>query len=273
MTTEQWDFEDGFFAVHTEGSGPPLLMIHGIGPGTSFHANFGAIAPALARHRTIYGMDLIGFGASPRKSAPPLFDFALWVRQAQAALARIGAPRIDVWGQSLGAAVALAASAGAPAVRYIVGTGAGGGATALNPALDRFWTAPASRAALREAMVAAVYDADALSEVQVAARFDLLAQDGRGAYFDAMMQPGKEANLCSTWLAPELLARVQARVLLVHGRDDLPVPYRDSALHLLDHLDDARLMLLGRCGHNPILERTAEVTELALDHLLHNDNS
>lgn len=268
MKTENWDFEGGSFAVHTEGSGPPLLLIHGIGPGTSFAANFGAVVPALAAHRTLYGIDLVGFGASPRKAAPPFFDFALWVRQARAAIARIGAPRVDLWGQSLGAAVALGAAAASPAVRKIVCTGAGGGARTLNAALDRFWQAPASKEALRLAMTGAVHDAAALSDAQVDARFDMLSRDGLGAHFDAMMAPGKELNLRSAWLAPELLAQVQASVLLVHGRDDRPVPYRDSALHLLDHLPDCRLMLLGRCGHNPMLERSAEVSALALDHLL-----
>lgn len=268
MKTETWKFEDGEFAVHIEGSGPPLMLIHGIGPGTSFHANFGAVIPALAAQRTLYGIDLIGFGASPRKAAPPLFDFPLWVRQGQAALARIDAPTVELWGQSLGAAVALSVAASSSRVRKMVGTGAGGGALALNASLDRFWAAPSSQQALREAMAAAVYDADALTDAQIATRFETISQDGRGIYFDAMMAPGKESNLRSCWLAPELLARVDASVLLVHGRDDAPVPYRDSALHLLDHLEDSRLVLLSRCGHNPILERTAEVTALALEHLL-----
>jgi 2-hydroxymuconate-semialdehyde hydrolase len=268
MHTEKWDFEDGQYAVHIEGSGPPLLLIHGIGPGTSFHANFGAVIPTLAMHRTLYGIDLIGFGASPPKLVPPLFDFALWVRQARAAMQRIGADTLDLWGQSMGAAIALSAAASSTAVRRVVGTGAGGGAMTVPPALARFWTAPTSEAALREAMAGAVYDAASLSDEQVATRFRLLTHDGRGADFDAMMASGQEANLRSGWLAPELLAKVAASVLLIHGRDDQPVPYRDSALHLLDHLPDSRLMVLGRCGHNPMLERTADVLSLALPHLL-----
>lgn len=271
MNTETWNAPDGDFAVHIEGEGPPLLLLHGIGPGTSFHANFSALVPTLARHRTLYGIDLFGFGASPAVHAPPRFDFALWVRQAQAAIARItrtGAPQVDVWGQSLGAAVALAAAAASPAVRRVVGTGAGGGAREINAALDAFWSAPASMQALRDAMARAVYDPAMLSEAQIATRYATLTEGGRAADFDAMMASGKLHNLRSCWLAPELLGQVQVPVLLVHGRDDAPVPYRDSALHLLDHLPDCRLLLLSRCGHNPMLERTAEVAALGLAHLL-----
>jgi 2-hydroxymuconate-semialdehyde hydrolase len=267
--TEIWSFEEGEFAVHIQGSGPPLLLIHGIGPGTSIRANFSVVMPALGAYRTLYGMDLIGFGASPRKVAAPFFDFPLWVRQARAAVARIEDPALAIWGQSLGASVALSVAAAVPAVNTVVATGAGGGAWNMNAALDGFWTVPASAQALRRAMAGAVYDASALSDAQITGRFEQLAQDGLGAYFEAMMSTDRQALLRSCWLAPEVLAMVQARVLLIHGRDDRPVPYRESALHLLDYLSDARLVLLSRCGHNPMIERTTEVMSLALQHLLH----
>ena len=265
--SDSWSFDEGDFTVHIQGSGPPLLLIHGIGPGTSIRANFSAVLPALARQRTVYGIDLIGFGASPATRGLARFDFALWVRQARAAVARIGAPRIAIWGQSLGAAVALATAAQEPSVCAVVGTGSGGGARELNAALDRFWTAPPTPQALREAMAGAVYDPRAISDAQIAERFARLHDDGLGPSFDAMMASGKAQNLRSCWLPPETLARVHAPVLLVHGRDDQPVPYRESALHLLDHLPHARLMLLSRCGHNPMIERTDEVLSLAFAHL------
>lgn len=267
MHTETWHFDEGEFAVHRVGEGPPLLLIHGIGPGTAFQANFSAVVPTLARHRTLYGIDLIGFGASPAGPDGPRFDFARWVRQAAAAVARIGVPQVDVWGQSLGAAIALALAASSPAVRRVVATGAGGGGRWLNAALDAFWTAPADLAALRVAMQGAVFDASVLRDEQLALRLQALVRDGRGADFEAMMASGKAHNLRSCWLAPELLSTIRAPVLLIHGREDRPVPYRESALHLFDHLGDARLVLLGRCGHNPMLEHTAAVCDLALQHL------
>ena len=116
-------------------------------------------------------------------------------------------------------------------------------------------------------MASGVHDASALTDAQVDERYARLTQDGLGSYFDAMMSGGKQDKLQSCWLSPQLLQRVRAKVLLVHGRDDRPVPYRDSALHLLDHLQDCQLVVLSRCGHNPILERTDEVLRLALSHL------
>ena len=266
MTTHTWTCAAGDYAVHIEGKGPPLLLIHGIGPGTSVLANFGSVMPVLTAQRTVYGLDLIGFGASVRPDAPARFDFDAWVAQASDAITRINAPDVQVWGQSLGAAVALAASSAHECVRRIVGTGSGGGARTLNAALARFWTTPDSPAQLREAMAGAVYDASRLSDEQVAQRFATL-QAGAGDAFSAMMAGDREALLQSCWLPPELLRSLRAEGLLIHGRDDRPVPYRDSALHLADHIDRCTLVLLGRCGHNPLIERAQDVLRLALDHL------
>lgn len=275
MTTHTWTCKAGNYAVHSavhmEGEGqqrgrPPLLLIHGIGPGTSVHANFGTAMPKLAEQRTIHGLDLIGFGASARPGALAAFDFAAWVEQARDAISRIDAPEIHVWGQSLGAAVSLAASASDPRVRRIVCTGSGGGARELNEPLARFWTTPDTPDQLREAMAGAVYDASRLSTEQVAQRFATL-QAGAGEAFRAMMAGDREAHLQSCWLSPGLLRAVKADVLLIHGREDHCVPYKASALHLADHIERSTLVLLGQCGHNPIIERAQDVLRMALNHL------
>ncbi len=262
------------YAVHigseAKGEAPPLLLIHGIGPGTSVLANFGGALPALSAGRTVYGIDLLGFGASAQPGMDVAFDFAAWVSQARDALTRIAArhphSEVQVWGQSLGAAIALRASTAQPAVRRIVCTGAGGGARTLNDALARFWTVPDSPGQLREAMAGAVYDPGRLSDEQIAQRFANL-QAGAGEAFRAMMRGDREAYLRSCWLAPELLRQVQAQVLLIHGREDRPVPWRDSAMHLAEHIDQATLVVLGRCGHNPLIEQAQHVLDLAINHL------
>lgn len=266
MTTHTWTFKGSDYAVHIEGKGPPLLLVHGIGPGTSVRANFGIALPELTARRTVYGLDLVGFGASATPGMPAKFDFEGWVAQAVDAISRIDAPDVQVWGQSLGAAVALRACAANARVKRIVCTGAGGGARALNPALARFWTTPETPQQLREAMAGAVFDAGRLSGEQVAQRFATL-EAGAGAAFSAMMAGDREQLLQSCWLSPAQLADVGADVLLIHGREDHCVPYRASALHLAEHIARSTLVLLGRCGHNPLIERTAEVMRHALNHL------
>lgn len=267
IDTQDIEFENTRVRLYRAGQGPQLLLIHGIGPGTSVPANFGTVIPALAEHYSVVGMDLIGFGGSERKHQPPFFDFNLWCRQARFVAETLETDELRVWGQSLGGAMALKVASELPSVTRVVTTGSGGGKQTLNAALERFWTFPPSAEALREALLSSMYDTSGITAEVVRERFETLRQGGIGEYFSAMMAGDKQALLDSVYLDPATLAKVRARVLLLHGRDDVPVPYRDTTLHLLDHLPFAEAVILGRCGHNPAREHTDRTLALALEHL------
>ncbi len=271
MNTETWDFEDHRLAIHTAGSGPLLLLFHGIGPGTSIAANFSAVTDELAKHYTLVGTDMIGFGGSSRKTEDPYFDFALWCRQADFVAARVreahGWTSLRIWGHSLGGAIAPKLAAGNRDVTHVVATGTGGGNHRVNPPLDRFWTIPRSREQLREAMLGSMLNPADVTDALVDQRWATLMQGDIGSYFGRMMSGDKQALLDSVHLAPSLLARIAAQVLLVHGRDDQPVPYRDNALPLLECIAHCDAVLLGNCGHNPAREMPAKTLQLVLAHL------
>lgn len=266
MQSEDWRFEDYDIRIYRQGHGPAVLLIHGVGPGTSILANFEPVVPALAEHYTVFGMDLIGFGGSSRKTAAPFFDFALWRRQAAFVAQRIGEPGLRVWGQSMGGALSLALAAEDPGIAKVVTTGSGGGLHRLNAALDRFWSRPKTREALREAMIGSVYDAASVTDALVAQRYETLSDGEVAPYFEEMMRCDKQALLDSAFLAPAVLARVAAKVLVIHGRDDQAVPYEQNAAYINAFLPDADMVILGRCGHNPAREHTRKVTQLVLGH-------
>jgi 2-hydroxymuconate-semialdehyde hydrolase len=266
--SEDWDFEGHRVRIHRAGSGSPVLLIHGIGPGTSIPANFGSVIPALAERHAVYGMDLIGFGGSSGKAAAPYFDFALWRRQAAFVAERIGAPALRVWGQSMGGALALRLAADHAAVTKVVTTGAGGGLHRLNASLDRFWSLPASREVLREAMVDSVYDPAEITDALVAQRYEMLQQGEVGPYFARMMTGDKQAMLDSAFLAPAVLGSVRADALLIHGREDRAVPYEETTAYYARFVPRADQVLLGHCGHNPAREHAAKVTALVLAHFV-----
>ena len=50
--------------VHDVGSGAPVLLIHGSGPGVSAWANWRLVIPALAKGRRVIAPDMVGFGYS-----------------------------------------------------------------------------------------------------------------------------------------------------------------------------------------------------------------
>jgi len=267
FTTEDWAFESHQVRIYKQGQGPALLLLHGVGPGTSIPANFSAVMASLAEHYTVYGMDLIGFGGSSRKAAMPFFDFPLWVRQVHHVASRIGAPALRVFGHSVGAALALRLAGETDFVKCVVGTGAAGGTQQLNDVLNRFWTFPQTPDALRQAMLGSMFDTSGVTDALVQERFATLQNGGVGPYFAEMMSEDKQAMLDSVRLSAEQMARVKVPVLLIHGAHDLPCPWEQSAAYLALGLPDCDLWVVGRCGHNPAREFTAKVLPRIVDHL------
>ncbi|HEY9624213.1 MAG TPA: alpha/beta fold hydrolase [Crinalium sp.] len=86
-------------------SSPPLVFLHGFGSAlTQWRLN---LIP-LSQHRTVYAIDLLGFGASEKAAAS--YNVDLWIEQVyDFCQTLIGQPVILV-GHSLGALVALAAA-------------------------------------------------------------------------------------------------------------------------------------------------------------------
>jgi 2-hydroxymuconate-semialdehyde hydrolase len=271
MQLDTFTFEGFDVRTYTAGEGPPLLLLHGVGPGTSILANFSSVTDGLAQHYRVVGMDLVGFGGSARKQQDPLFDFELWVRQVRAFAGhvRAGSPGqpLRAWGQSIGGALALRLAADDEGVSHVVATGTGGGNHRVNPPLEKFWTFPQSLAQLRDAMTSSMLDPASITDAMVQTRWDTLQQGDIGVYFGRMMQGDKQALLDSVRLAPEVLARIRAKVLLIHGRDDKPCPYPDNALPLLDRIPRCDAVLLGQCGHTPAREQPEKTLKLVLDHL------
>lgn len=259
---------EGYRIRYREGGGGlPLLMVHGVGPGTSAVGNFGPMLERLAGHYRVIAMDLIGFGDSDRKRAPPWFDPDLWLRQCLAALELLaGDGPCAMAGHSLGGALALRTAARAPQIRHVLASSAIGAAYPLNPVLDAFWSPPADRAALRRAMADMVYDPAAVTDEMLDARWALLTQEGYGAYFRDMFAGDRQRFLDAMVLSGDEIAAIEANVTLIHGREDRPCPPELTAVALAERLPRADLILLGRCGHN--LPREQPEKYLAAAHVL-----
>jgi 2-hydroxymuconate-semialdehyde hydrolase len=240
------------------GSGFPLLMLHGVGPGTSIQGNFGPVLEPLAAHCRIVATDLIGFGGSDRKPAPPYFDVDLWLRQAAAMLELLPAGPCGVAGHSLGGALALKLAARTPRITKVLTSSAVGAAYALPDALDTFWSVPADKAALRTAMGRMVYDPAAVTDAMIDDRWGLLASGDYAAYFAAMFSGPRQRYLDAAVLTDQELSAIKAAVVMLHGRDDQPCPAEKTTLAMAPRIPHADVHLLGRCGHNLPRERQAD---------------
>src|SRR5690348_17248177 len=63
---------------HEAGDGPPVLLIHGSGPGVSAWANWRSTIPALAHRHRVIAPDILGFGYTERPDGL-VYDVQTWL--------------------------------------------------------------------------------------------------------------------------------------------------------------------------------------------------
>lgn len=256
LTVQTWEGGQGF----------PVLMLHGVGPGTSIQGNFGPVLEPLAQRCRILAVDLVGFGGSQRKPAPPYFDVELWLRQAAAMLEHLPAGPCGVAGHSLGGALALKLAARVPRITKVLTSSTVGAAYPVPPALGGFWSRPADRAQLRAAMAEMVYDARAVTDAMIEDRWALLSSGDYMDYFAAMFATPHQRYLDSAVLGEGEAKAIGADIMMLHGRNDRPCPAEATTLALTRLLPAADVRLFARCGHNLPRERTADYLAAAFAH-------
>lgn len=266
MLESSFQFEGMRSACYQTGSGRPLLLLHGSGPGASSRGNWGPVLADLASRFEVHAVDLIGFGKSDRRPAPPYFDFEMWVRQALAALDRIrpGEP-VGIVGHSLSAAIALRVASASQRVAAVVTTGAMGARFTPVEQTRRVWTCPRDRHELVAALSGIIHDASVIDEAYLAARESVVFAPGYADYFDAMFEGDRQRYVDAAVLSPETLSSIRCPVLLMHGRNDLAFPPATS-IEMANHLPDADLVLLGKCSHSVAFERSRTFLALVEAH-------
>ena len=255
MREEQFDFEGLPVTVYRGGSGAPLLLIHGSGPGASSLGNWRTVLPALASKYDVYAMDLIGFGKSGRKPAPPYFDFELWVRQSEALLQRIPGEKVGVVGHSISGAIALRLAASSRRVAAVLTTGSMGAPFIPNAATRRCWSAPRNREELVLSLKGLIYDHTVIDEAYLAAREPVVFAPGYADYFDSMFAGELEQYVSAAVLSEAVLDQIRCPVAMLHGKQDIAFPPSSSEL-ISARLVNADLLLLTNCSHSVAFERT-----------------
>ena len=255
------DLIDGIEAVSwSAGQGRPIVLIHGIGPGTCGLANFAPVLDCLLEHGQVHLLDLIGFGASGRKPVAPLFDVALWQRQLSTVLGRIDGPATLI-GNSIGGALAFRCAAQTPEILGVLSIGSPLCATEPTQALLDFWTIPSSPAALAKAMAPMTAGGVEPSAERVAARFAPFTDPAFAAYFADLLGAPAQA-LREVALDEALVQQIRCPMTLVHGWQDRACPLELTTLAFNRLRPDADAVLLGDCGHNVTWERTADLCQV-----------
>ncbi len=239
----------------------PLLLVHGIGPGTTGWTNFAPLVECLSPPFAPHLIDLAGFGLSGRLPRAPFFDVGFWLEQIDVAIRRIidrhGRAPLLV-GNSVGGALALKMAGRRADLPGLVAIGAPASPLAT-PELRAFWSPPQALAGLAEAMRPMTGAALEPDPAIVATRFGKFAEPGYADYFAAMLDD--PASCLDAVLPTDAeLAQIDTRVVLMHGRLDRVCPAA-ATIGLLARLPHADLMLFGGCGHNLMSEHPTAVSQ------------
>jgi len=239
-------------------SQPPVLLLHGSGPGVTAAANWRPVIPALSADRRVLAPDQLGFGGTAT-GEPRTYGRTAWTEHALALLDALGLDTVDIIGNSMGGAIALSMAAARPhAVRRIVLMGSMGVAMALPAGLNTIWGYTPGVPQMREVISLFAHDRRLITDELVELRYQASLRPEVRDSWQAMFPEPRQRWADDLALSGAELASVGQPVLLVHGRDDHVVPWRVSSAPLIDLLPDARLHVMSGCGHWTMIEKTAD---------------
>ena len=246
---------------HDVGTGQPVLLIHGSGPGVTAWANWRLVLPELGKQCRAIAPDMPGFGYTERPDGA-VYDVDHWVAHAVGLLDALGIEQTDLVGNSFGGAIALALAIRHPQrVRRLVLMGSVGVPFAITPELDAVWGYQPSLAAMRGLLDIFAYDrslvTDELAELRYQASIRPGFQESFGAMFPAPRQRWVDA-MAST---ESDIRAISHKTLIIHGRDDRVIPLSNS-LTLNQWIVDSQLHVFGRCGHWVQIEHSADFNRL-----------
>jgi 2-hydroxy-6-oxonona-2,4-dienedioate hydrolase len=252
---------------------PPLLLLHGSGPGVTGWRNFGANLPALSENFHCFILEFPGFGVSEATKRHPL---AAALPATVAFLDALGLDKVDVIGNSMGGVVGTRLAIAQPARVGRLVTVGGMGRNIFSPypgeglvRLQEFVDDP-NRERLVQWLHSMVYDRSIVTEEMIEQRWEHATEPATlassrmmysRAAFEAMEVFQAQSPEPPYWAE---LHKITAEVLMTWGRDDRVSPI-DMALLPMRTIPHVELHTLPNCGHWAMIEQKEawEATVLA----------
>ena len=269
VKTRDWNVH-----YHEAGTGHPIILLHGSGPGATGWSNFSGNLVGLSAHFRALAVDMPGWGGSD----PCPVERMNHVDATIGFMDALGLEKAAVIGNSMGGvnAIRLAVehpervshliTMGAVATRGPKLFGAGDGPSEGLKYLVAAYQDPSAEA-MRRLVEIMCFDNRFANEELCRARSEAAsAQPEHLKNFLAGLPKGSPVPQMASL---EQMMGIKAPTLLIHGRDDRVVHYEHS-LMMVAHIPNSRLILINRCGHWAMIEHAQEFNRLVIDFVKNN---
>ncbi len=248
-----------------DGEGPPVVLVHGSGPGVTAYANWRLTIPDLARHFRVLAPDMAGFGFSEK---PGTYGMEIWMGQIIGFLDALGLDRVSLVGNSFGGGLAIRVAVEHPErVHRLVLMGAAGVVFPITEGLDAVWGYQPGVENMRRLLDIFAYSRELVTDELAEVRYRATIEPGVQEAFAAMFPAPRQRWVDNLATPEDRIRGIRHETLIVHGRDDRVVPL-DNAYRLHALIDTSDLHVYGRCGHWTQIERSDAFNRQLIDFLV-----
>ena len=229
------------------GDGPPVVLVHGSGPGVTAYANWRLTIPGLAPAFRVLAPDMAGFGFSDKPGG--VADLAAWVGQIIGFLDALGIERASVVGNSFGGSIGIRLATDHPErVDRLVLMGATGISFPITEGLDQVWGYQPSFENMRRILDYFAYSRELVNDELAEVRYRAALAPGVQEAFSALFPAPRQRWVEAITTPEEKIRAIPHETLIIHGREDQVIPL-DNAYRLLGLIERSELHVFGRCGH------------------------
>lgn len=256
------------------GSGHPVILLHGSGPGATGWSNFNANIGPLSRTFRVLAMDMPGWGKT--EDLDPDGDR----NHSEAlllALDELGIERAALVGNSMGGMTSVRfaidhpdrishlVTMGSPAPGTNLFTPAGGMPEGMKILIETYQD-PSPANFKRLVSVMAYDQSFATDELAELRSKSALEHPENLQSFGKQMQRG---GMGDYFAMANRLPEIETPTLVIHGRDDRTVNL-ENGLRFVANIPNSRLLVFNRCGHWAQLEHAAEFNRVVEQFILTN---
>lgn len=148
--------------------------------------------------------------------------------------------------------------------------GAVGTSFPITYGLDKVWGYEPSVEYMKKLLKIFSYGDEFATDELAQLRYEASIQPGLPEAYSKMFAEPRQEKLDALALTDEQIRNITHEVLMVHGKDDIVIPYKETSLRFFELLPNSELHLFSKCGHWTQIEKKDEFADLCENFFMRN---